>query len=94
MALTDVQEIEQRKLDRDQLAANETARAAAQKAIIDAQSAAAAVESSKTRRMEVLRMSESLLVEASRSKPVGERAVAAADVVAYAQTLLDFANGE
>ena len=46
----------------------------------------------KRARIEALRMARETLIENARSKPVGERDVTAADVAAFAETLVAYVN--
>jgi len=43
-------------------------------------------------RMEAIRLAKDVLIENNRNLPVGEREVSAADITAYATTLLGFVN--
>ena len=93
MALTNEEEIAQRALDRQQLAANETARHENALALQTAMAADQAARDIKGHRMENLRIAESMLLAEAQSKPADERAVSAADMVAYAQTLTNYVEG-
>ena len=59
---------------------------AEQQAQIDYDNASRAVE----RRMEAVRLARDILMENDRNKPTGERGIAAADVTAFADTLLTY----
>ena len=43
-------------------------------------------------RLEMIRLAKETLIENDRNKPTGERGVTAADVTAFADTLIDYVN--
>lgn len=46
------------------------------------------------RRQEMVRIARDVLIETSRSKPVDQRDIAAADIIAYATALEAYVNGQ
>lgn len=66
-----------------------------QQAQIDFQTAMTAVNAAnenKTRRLEAVRIAKETLLENARSKPVDARDVSAADITAFADSLIQYIN--
>lgn len=57
-----------------------------------AQAAANTANESKTRRLEAIRIAKETLLENARSKPVDARDVSAADITAFADSLIQYIN--
>ena len=53
---------------------------------------ASIASSEKMARLEAVRMAKETLIENRRNKPVGERDVTAADITAFADTLINYVN--
>lgn len=68
-----------------------TANAENNKAQADAQAAAAAI-SAKQIKLEAVRLAKETLIENRRNQPVDAREVTAADIAAYATTLVNYVN--
>lgn len=61
-------------------------------AVAKANSDAVAAAASKQTRLEAIRMAKETLIENARSKPVDSRDVTAADITAFADTLIAYVN--
>lgn len=70
----------------------EQIRAANSTAIAKANTDAVAAAAVKQARLEAIRMAKETLLENARSKPVDSRDVTAADITAFADTLLAYVN--
>ena len=70
-----------------------TAQSQAQLASITANTQANADYQAKQIKLEAVRLAKETLLENARSKPVDARDVSAADVQAFAQTLVSYING-
>lgn len=61
-------------------------------AVATANTNAVATASAKQARLEAIRMAKETLIENARSKPVDSRDVTAADITAFADTLIAYVN--
>ena len=80
-------------LRREYDAALETARLKNSMDIAVAQAAGQSELFTKQARLEAVRLAKETLIENARSKPVDARDVSAADIQAFAQTLVAYING-
>ena len=101
MALTAEQQAEiQLEIDKQQfrldaeitagIAAKEAQRDAARKSQDRSQDTA---NEQRRNKMELVRLAKEVLIENNRSKPVDSRDLSAADITAYAQSLLNYVDG-
>lgn len=74
-------------------AAQAQAQSQAQIASIGASAQSNADYQAKQIRLEAIRLAKETLIENARSKPVDSRDVSAADIQAFAQTLVSYING-
>lgn len=74
-------------------AAQAQAQSQAQIASIEASAQSNADYQAKQIRLEAIRLAKETLIENARSKPVDSRDVSAADVQAFAQSLVSYING-
>ena len=57
-----------------------------------AQASINAVSDLKQRRMEAIRIAQTVLAENDRNKPVGERGITASDITTFAESLVTYIN--
>jgi len=74
------------------LTAEQQAQVDVQVAIQNAQHANQMAAQAKQARLEAVRLSKEILIENARSKSVGERDVTAADITAFADTLVAYVD--